>query len=35
VKLADVEAAQREIVDRALALAAEGQINLGGDEELV
>jgi flagellar motor switch protein FliG len=35
VKLADVEAAQREIVDRALALAAEGQISLGGDEDLV
>ncbi len=35
VRLADVDAAQREIVGIALRLEAEGQISLGGGEELV
>jgi flagellar motor switch protein FliG len=33
VRLTEVEAAQREIVEAALKLAAEGVINLGGDSD--
>jgi len=35
VRLADVEAAQQEIVQVALRLESEGTISLGGDDELV
>ena len=35
VRLADVEAAQLQIVETAMRLESEGQISLGGDEDLV
>jgi flagellar motor switch protein FliG len=35
VKLAEVEAAQREIVEQALVLVADGVISLEGDSDLV